>query len=292
MSLASSPRRRIAGFGTLAAVTLLVVPAASAFAQAAPAAPAKAAPPATKAAGPEAAPAAEIDAAAKKVLDRAASLALGPFAKDRSLKAVRITGRMIMAAQGIDAPMTVVVDDKGRQAMQIEIPGFGVMRSGISGDLGWSFNEMMGPAILSKEELEQQRAQADLYAELDWNARASKIVHAGEVEITLPDSTKRTCHKLVMTMRSGSEETHFYDVETGLRLQSSVVQIIPGAGSVPITTTYTDYREIKGMSQPFLTTVRMGPQSQEIRVERFEVNPELAADTFEVPEPVRKVAGK
>lgn len=290
MTLASR-RRRIAGLGTLAAITLLVAPAASAFGQDAPAKPATPATPPTKAAGPETAPAAEIDAAAKKVLDRAASLTLGPFAKDRSLKAIRMTGRMVMAAQGIDAPLSVVIDHKGRQVMTLEIPGFGVMRSGITGDLGWSFNEMMGPAIMSQEELEQQRAQADLYADLDWGARASKIVHAGEVEITLPDSTKRSCHKLVMTMRSGTEETHFYDVETGLRLQSSMTQLVPGAGSVPITTTYTDYREISGMQQPFLTTVRVGPQSQEMRVERFEVNPQLPEDTFEVPEAVRKIAG-
>jgi hypothetical protein len=287
MSLAS--RRRRSGLGTLAVVTLLIAPAASAFGQAAPAAPATLP---VKPAGPETAPAAEIDAAAKKVLDRAASLTLGPFAADRSLKAIRMTGRMVMAAQGIDAPLTVVIDDKGRQSMTLEIPGFGVMRSGISGDLGWSFNEMMGPTIMSPEELEQQRSQADLYADLDWGARASKIVHAGEVEITLPDSTKRTCHKLVMTMRGGTEETHFYDVETGLRLQSSMNQIVPGAGSVPITTTYSDYREIKGMTQPFLTTVRVGPQSQEIRLETVEVNPELPATTFDVPDAVKRIAGR
>ncbi len=287
MSLAS--RRRRSGLGTLAVVTLLIAPAASAFGQAAPAAPATLP---VKPAGPETAPAAEIDAAAKKVLDRAASLTLGPFAADRSLKAIRMTGRMVMAAQGIDAPLTVVIDDKGRQSMTLEIPGFGVMRSGISGDLGWSFNEMMGPTIMSPEELEQQRSQADLYADLDWGARASKIVHAGEVEITLPDSTKRTCHKLVMTMRGGTEETHFYDVETGLRLQSSMNQIVPGAGSVPITTTYSDYREIKGMTQPFLTTVRVGPQSQEIRLETVEVNPELPVTTFDVPDAVKRIAGR
>ncbi len=284
-------RRRIAGLGTLAAITLLIAPTASAFGQTAPAKPATPATQPAKPSGPETAPAAEIDAAAKKVLDRAASLTLGPFAKDRSLKAIRMTGRMVMAAQGIDAPLTVAIDDKGRQAMTIEIPGFGMIRSGISGDLGWSFNEMMGPSIMSAEELEQQRAQADLYADLDWGARASKIVHAGEVEITLPDSTKKTCHKLVMTMRGGTEETHFYDVETGLRLQSTMTQLVPGAGAVPITTTYSDYREIKGMNQPFLTTVRVGPQTQEMRLETVEVNPELPADTFKVPEAVQKIAG-
>lgn len=252
-----------------------------------------AAPPAATAAEAPAKAKAEIDAKAKDVLDRAAKLSLGEYAKDRSLKNIRTKARMVMAAQGINAPMTMVIDSDGNQAMRMEIPGIGAMRSGVNKDMGWSFNEMMGPSVMSEAELAQARDQANLYAELDWATRASKITYAGESEVEMPDGAKRPTHKLLITTRAtGIEETHHYDRETGLRIRSEVTQMIPGQGAIPVTTSYMDYKTVSGLMVPHRTLVAVGPQSQELIIESVEVNIDVDASTFEVPAEVKAVAGK
>jgi hypothetical protein len=236
---------------------------------------------------------AEIDPKAKEVLDRSAKASLGEYAKDRSLKNMRTKARMVMAAQGINAPMTMVIDADGNQAMTMEIPGLGKMQSGINKDMGWSYNAMMGPSIMSDVELAQARDQADLYGELDWAKRATKIAYAGESEVEMPDGAKRPAHKLLVTTRAtGIEETHFFDRETGLRLRSEVTQMVPGQGAIPVTTSYMDYKKVSGLMVPHRTLVAVGPQSQEMIIESVEVNVELDEDTFEVPAEVKAVSGK
>ncbi len=71
------------------------------------------------------------------------------------------------------------------------------------------------------------------------------------------------------------------DAETGDVLQTQQTMWIPGAGAIPVTTTYSDYREVRGMRVPHRCTESTEMVGRTIyEVERVEVGVELAPDTF------------
>lgn len=71
------------------------------------------------------------------------------------------------------------------------------------------------------------------------------------------------------------------DAETGDVLQAQQAMWIPEAGAIPITTTYSDYREVGGLRVPhrYVESTEMGGRTI-YQVERVEVGAELAPDTF------------
>jgi hypothetical protein len=71
------------------------------------------------------------------------------------------------------------------------------------------------------------------------------------------------------------------DTETGDVLQTQRSMWVPEAGAIPITATYSDYREVAGMRVPhrYIESTEMaGPAIYQ--VERVEVGAQLAPDTF------------
>jgi hypothetical protein len=71
------------------------------------------------------------------------------------------------------------------------------------------------------------------------------------------------------------------DAETGDVLQTQQAMWIPEAGAIPMTTTYSDYREVGGMRVPhsYIESTEIGGRMKS-QVERVEVGVELAPDTF------------
>lgn len=279
----------------------VVVLAAAATASAAPLAPALtpalAIQPTGSAAGqaqaekPAAAKKAEIDEKAREVLDRAIEVQLGEHAKKKDIESVRMSGAMVMPAVGMNAEMTILMDADGNVAITQIIPGIGTIRSGVTGDVGWSLSELTGPMIMSEAEVAQTRQQADIYGELNWHERASKITYAGEASVTLPDRSTRPTHQLTVVDReTGKEETHHFDREKGTRLQSLTMQAVPGEGEIPVTTTYLDYEKIGQMMVPKRSVVVVGPQQMEMRVSEWVVNGDVPEDAFEMPAEVKAIA--
>ncbi|HFB66788.1 MAG TPA: hypothetical protein ENJ60_14750 [Aeromonadales bacterium] len=48
----------------------------------------------------------------------------------------------------------------------------------------------------------------------------------------------------------------FIDSKTGDILKLKTQMLIQGIGSMPVTTTFDDYRDVQGLRIPFVTTVR------------------------------------
>jgi CubicO group peptidase (beta-lactamase class C family) len=71
------------------------------------------------------------------------------------------------------------------------------------------------------------------------------------------------------------------DAETGDVLETRQALWVPEAGAIPSTTTYSDYREVGGVRVPhrYIVSTEMGGRMI-FQVERVEVGPELAPDTF------------
>lgn len=235
---------------------------------------------------------AEIDEKARPILERAIAVGLGDHAEGRTLENVRVAGRLSMPGAGIEGTISVISHVDGRQAMEMEIPGLGSMRTGATKTYGWSFSELQGPAIQSDAEFAFTRAQSDPYGEANWATRATRIGYGGESEVELPDGTKRPSHVITLTLPGGETERHHFDREHGWRLRSDQEMTLPGGATAPITSWFYDHRPVDSMHMAHRTVVRVGPQSQELVLESIEINAKLADDTFVPPAEVRAIASR
>jgi hypothetical protein len=83
------------------------------------------------------------------------------------------------------------------------------------------------------------------------------------------------------------------DAETGDVLQTQQTLWSGEAGATPITTTYTDYREVGGLRVPHRYIESAEFLGRAIyQVERVEVGVELAPDTFTLQAPTASGQGK
>ncbi len=244
----------------------------------------------------------EIDAKAREVLDLATFLTFGPTERRTPLTSLRISGHWATGGeiQVPDSSVSISLDDHGRLATRWEVPPLEhrptgtrspgmLIRSGFDGSRGWTIHEakdgrIRSGSLLSDTETSALRIGSEFFfGNRDWSTIATRIDHAGQVDVeldadpTLPSRQKytRPCHKIIFTMRSGTQEVHFFDVEMGVLIKN----IADGR-----TILYGDYREVQGMLWPFLMTYRLPAQSQTLKITGFEINPTLSPEDFSPPQ--------
>src|SRR5690606_26804660 len=74
--------------------------------------------------------------------------------------------------------------------------------------------------------------------------------------------------------------TAYYDVETGLKVQS-VKTISQGPQTMQVPTGFSDYQEVKGVKFPYTISQSFGPQTIEFKVSSYEVNEGVSDADFE-----------
>jgi hypothetical protein len=173
--------------------------------------------------------------------------ALGGRAALSRHESSQITGTFAIPAQGISATLEVFSAAPTRMLVSIEIPGFGLVRSGSDGETFWTVNPAVGPMILEGNMLEQTRQQADFYGPL----HPEKYIASSEtVERTEFEGLPSYKVKVVTTWQE--EYFEFYDVENGLLLGNIRTQESP-MGGVEAVTVLADYKDFGGIMMP--TTV-------------------------------------
>lgn len=78
----------------------------------------------------------------------------------------------------------------------------------------------------------------------------------------------------------------YFEISTGLH-RGTRETIATEQGELQVETTYQDYRDVDGIKMSYVSVQKLGPQTLEIQVTSFQVNPKLASDVFEVPEEVK-----
>lgn len=228
----------------------------------------------------------EIDAKAQEILDRAIDATFGTV---RNIKTMYTEGSLEMPAQGMSMNIKVTMSE-GKLLSVMEIPGLGEMRSGFDGNVGWQFSELTGPSIMEGGERDQLVRQGDIYADLNWSKYYSSVRYDGAKTTQDADGKDIEADVLVFTSReSGEEERRFFSKDTGLLVRLEGVVLAQGGARVPMMTLMGDYREIEGMTVPFLTRMQAGPNQMVSRTKKVEINQEIDADTFALPEEVAEM---
>ncbi len=137
------------------------------------------------------------------------------------------------------------------------------------GKSAWAVSPMGGESKeFTGNELEDMKVEADINQELNYEKLGVLLQLDGIEEIDGTDN-----YKLTLTYPSGTQVTHYYDVNTGLRTRAVSEQGIA---------TFGDYREVSGVKYPFALSQQMGPQTLDLKVLSVKVNTKLKDDLFKV----------
>ena len=155
-----------------------------------------------------------------------------------------ITGTFAIPAQGISAPLEVFSAAPTLMLVSIEIPGFGLVRSGSDGETFWTVNPAVGPMILEGTMLEQTRQQSDFYGQLhpEQYVASSETVERTEFEGS-------PSFKVKVVTKWDEEYFEFYAVDSGLLVGSIRTQESP-MGGVEAVTLLADYKDFGGIMMP------------------------------------------
>ncbi len=194
------------------------------------------------------------------------------LAKIRATKSVGT----LTTPHGIAAKLTMLAMAPRSLLVTIAVPGLGVIRQGVSGDVVWEVSTK-GARILTGSERAQQLREATFPTELDWRTAYLKVTLNGVV-----DRDGVRAYKLTYVTREEDVQTEFYAYDTHLQIAEERLAVSQ-LGTIPVVTTFSDYRDVGGTKHPFKVYRTEGPSWMEITLDSMEVDPVIEPGTFDLP---------
>ncbi|MBL8764449.1 MAG: hypothetical protein JNM07_09295 [Phycisphaerae bacterium] len=235
---------------------------------------------------PEAQPAVAPPAAdlpsAEKVMERFIEVTGGRenYAK---LKTRIVKGTFEMPAMNMKGQTTMTVGDGGRMLMVMDLPGFGVQKTGSDGTTVWDMNPMMGPRIITGPERDMMVRSSTLSEALDWKAFYTKVEC-----VTVQDVNGKPCYEVHATDKEGRVTKTFYGKESGLAVKASAT--MPSQmGEMQVDMSIEDYKDVGGVLLPHKITQTMMGQQIVMATEKIEANPTIPDETFALPPEIKKL---
>jgi len=222
---------------------------------------------------------------AESVLDRYVE-ATGGKAAYAVRKSEVARGTMEFAAQGLKGKVIRYVGGQNRYRATIELPGIGAMDMGYKDGIAWQDSVLSGPRILEGAEKAEAMKDATLDPEYRWRDLYSKAETTGEETIN-----GEACYRVTMTPKGDDPESWFFSRKSGLLLKIATVTSTQ-QGDVPVEIFYADYKMFGGVLKPGKETQKVAGQEIVLTMESAEVNTEIPAIQFNLPEGVAALAAK
>lgn len=187
---------------------------------------------------------------------------------------IQMHGTVNFVNSGLKGKVVASTKGKDNLLVNMDLGEFGYIRTAINSEGGSTDGIQQYQALLGKY-LEQARKE-HFASSIDWKDFYQDIKVVGTAEV---DGVKT----FIINLKSGDlpTVTVYVDSQTGDVLKRNVNQLVPMIGSIPMTFTFEDYREVKGLRIPFKTTVKnpmMGKLVME--QERVETNLDLKPEIF------------
>ncbi len=199
--------------------------------------------------------------------------AIGGTKKIQELKSLKTT--MKATVQGNEITMSASKKAPGKSLVEVSVQG----------------NVMQKSVTDGKEVAQMQMGQK---SPVDAAAKEKSLFDAQLVPETMIDAMKvKTILKAVETIDgkeayvveyefpAGDKTTNYFDVESGLKVQTVVMAKTP-QGEVAIPTRFQEYKEVNGIKFPHVILVSQGPMNFKFEVSSLEVNPVLDDAIFNV----------
>lgn len=190
-------------------------------------------------------------------------------------QSLRSTGQFSMPAAGLVADFEAHAARPNRTSMRVTIPGFGEIRSGYTGEVGWSMNPAEGPRLLQGGEAVQSADEADFESILRLPSSIASMTTVDRTSLA-----GRDCYRVRLVWVSGRETFDCYSPETGLLVGTMTTQET-SLGTLDAVTLYDDYRDFDGVMMAGRVTIQVMGVEQVITVS--EVQFDVAADEATAP---------
>lgn len=209
------------------------------------------------------------------------AIAAAAFADIQSLHSV---GELAIPAAGITGTLEVWQGRPNRTVMHASVPGYGDVRTGFTGDSGWSLDPLQGARILAGAEAAQARDDAHF----DSHLRTAELVDS---MTTLERTTLSgyDCYKVRTIWKSGRETVDCFSAETGL-LVGSLRTHQSSAGPAEALILYEEYRLFGDVRLPTRITTQVNGLDQIITLRAVTLD-EVPDSTFQPPPQVRTLLG-
>ncbi|CCH52061.1 hypothetical protein BN8_01034 [Fibrisoma limi BUZ 3] len=169
-------------------------------------------------------------------------------------------GNPIMITRKSKAPnkFAMVVNANGMEVMKMTSDGSKVSMGG-----------MQGNRTIEGAEAQPMILQSMLFPEVRAAEAGIKSTVAGTEKVNGKDA-----YKVVHTSSDGSVSwTDFYDADSGLKVQTiSKQRMGRGGNEVEQTTTYSDYKDFKGLKYPTVIAQLGGGQQRQMTVDKVKFN--------------------
>ena len=268
------------------AIVTGLLSAASVFAQTT--APAVTAPPSTAVAVAGAgttAPTAQNLPSADSVLQHYVEVTGGAKAYD-AVKTMAGSGKFVMPAQGITGDLTMYSQAPDKSYAVVDIQGVGKMEEGTDGTVAWELSPITGARVKSGDEAAAEIRSSATDIHTNWK----KYYQSAEVT-ALEDVGGKPAYKLVLTPKSGSAETQWYDKDSGLILKSTMTMDTP-MGKAPVEVTFSDYKKEGDITMPTKMVQSVAGQQFEINFDKVDFNAPVPASRFDLPADIKALQKK
>ncbi len=219
------------------------------------------------------------------VLDRYVEVTGGKQAYEARRSEI-LHGTIEYKVAGLKGSVVRYVRERNLYRATIEMPGIGAMDMGYRNGIAWQDSALMGPRILTGPEKSEALKDATLDPEYHWRELYSKAETVGEDVVNGEE-----CYRVVLTPIGDAPETWFFSKKSGLVLKMSAVTSTQ-QGDIEVETTYTDYRNLGGVLRPTHEVQSVAGQQIELRLDAAEVNVDIPAERFQLPEGVSALLAK
>jgi len=180
---------------------------------------------------------------AQDVVDRFIK-AIGGAASVKATKTIRGRGTMEMPAQKLTGDFEMIAARPNKSLVKVTIAGIGSVEEGYDGKYGWSIDPISGPSLVVGKALTERADESWFDAPLHAPDYVKQMTVAGREEMD-----GRPVYRLNVTLISGTQQTEFFDVETGLQIGIVATRETP-LGPLPTTTVFRDYKKSGTLMYP------------------------------------------
>lgn len=228
----------------------------------------------------QAADAALPDAAT--ILDRYIDVTGGKEAYARHTSEIQ-SGTLVYSAQGVKAKITRYASEPDNYLASVDITGIGRVDTGVTNGIAWENSVVLGPRIKKGDEKALAMQEATFNGTLNWRKLFPKVETTG---VETVDGEE--CYKVLLTPAEGRPETMYFSRKTGLLVKSSTVAATQ-MGDIPVEMLYSKYIEANGVKFPSVITQKAAGQEFTITIENVQVNVDIPAERFALPDEVRGI---
>jgi hypothetical protein len=204
--------------------------------------------------------------------------ALGGRAALEKLTSRASKGTFEFPAMGVSAPVEIYEKAPNKSLRILDIPGYGKIREGFDGAVGWSEDPQSGLREKSGAELAEAKRDAEFYLPLKFKEIYKKLSLIGRQKVG-----DREAYLIEAAPAEGNPERLYFDIQTGLLMRQDSERETP-QGKLLMETYLEDYREVEGVKEPFLIRVNSPAFSFTIRLQEVKHNVEIEDSRFSKPQ--------